>query len=140
MSVKRSSSRQPDCRFYQTVLHLETFFSSDNKFITANRDGRVCLVIDGELKKTEKFKGKVPLVDFINGEIVVATTSGKLKILNENLDVKKEFSAGAVIQTNAPTSLSGNETFIAVGSYTGVVRYYEKNGDKNPTVRYKFKF
>ena len=84
--------------------------------------------------------GTAHLVDFINGEIVVATKIGKLTILNENLDIKKEFSIGTVTETSGPVSLSGNETFIAVGSYAGVVRYYEKNGDKNPMVRYKFKF
>ena len=92
------------------------------------------MFVDGELKKTKKFDGKVPLVGYINGEIVVATKNGKLTILNENLDIKKEFTAGAITKLDDPQSLSGNETFIAFGNFDGVVRYYKRNGDKNPTV------
>ena len=89
---------------------------------------------------TKNFDAKNPLVGYINGEIVVATQNGKLTILNENLDIKKEFTAGAITKLDNPQSLSGNETFIAFGNFAGVVRYYKRNGDKNPTVRYKFNF
>ena len=100
----------------------------------------MCIFVDGELKKTKVFEGKAPLVGFINGEIVVATANGKLTIMNENLDTKKEFTAGAITEISDPWSLAGNEMFIAVGNFGGVVRYYERNGDKNPMVRYKFNF
>ena len=100
----------------------------------------MCIFVDGELKKTKVFEGKAPLVGFINGEIVVATANGKLTIMNENLDIKKEFTAGTITGIEDPQSLSGNKTFIAVGNRAGVVRYYERNGDKNPLVRYKMNF
>ena len=114
-------------------------FSSDDKFITVNKDRTVCLFIDGEQKKIKKV-GSARLVDFINDEVVVATRSGKLTILNENLDINKEFTAGAVTDNSDPRSLSGNQTFIAVGNYAGVVRFYERIGEQIPMVRYKFKF
>ena len=56
---------------------------------------------------------------------------GNLTILDENLEVAKTFD-GTDDQT---VSMSGNATFIAVGDYAGVVRYYKRDGDKKPQVR-----
>ena len=63
---------------------------------------------------------------------MVASSDGKLRILNENLGVKKPFTAGSVTENSTPWSLTGNEKYLASGYRNGVVRYYRKNGDAEP--------
>ena len=63
---------------------------------------------------------------------MVASSDGKLRILNENLDIKKQFTAGTVTKNSCPQSLTGNEKYLASGYRNGVVRYYRKNGDAEP--------
>ena len=62
----------------------------------------------------------------------MASSDGELRILNENLDIKKQFTAGTVTQNSCPQSLTGNEEYLASGNYDGVVRYYRRNGDAEP--------
>ena len=94
-------------------------------------DGSVSIFIEfihGQLKETRKFEGEKTLVQFINDDIVMASSDGKLRILNENLDIKKQFTAGTVTEQSSPCSFTGNEKYLAVsGNYDGVVRYYRKN-------------
>ena len=86
------------------------------------------------MKKMKKLDGRF-YVEYINGEIVVAMHNGKLSILDENLEKKKEFDAGPNDGTSDCQSISGNERFIAVGYLDGTVRYWSRNGGKQPTVR-----
>ena len=72
------------------------------------------------------------MVQFINGEIVMASSNGKLRILNENLNIKKLFTAGKVTRNSVPMSLTGNEKYLASGNYGGVVRYYRRKSDAEP--------
>ena len=136
MLVKLLSSRQQDCKWIQTAL-AQIIFSSDEKFITGNNNGTVCLFINGKLKKTKTFDSAVPLVDFINGEVVVAAQNGSLTILTQDFETEKEFSIRAATESSYPWSLSGNEDFIAVGGHAGVVCCYERKGDNNPMVSCK---
>ena len=108
-------------------------FRSKDKFITGSKDGTVCLFVDCVIKKTMKFNDDV-LVEFINGEIVVATSDGKLSILDESLERKRDFDAGPGAETEFCQSISGNETFIAVGYIKGTVRYWRTNGGKESVV------
>ena len=71
------------------------------------------------------------MVKFINGEIVVAAMNRNLTVFDVNLEILKQFDG----TDDEPVSMSGNETFIAVGDTTGVVRYYERDGDEKPQVR-----
>ena len=112
---------------------MQPFFSSKNKFITGNSDHTVRLFVDCAVKKTRRFN-KETLVGFINGEIVVATIDGKLSILNESLESKREFDAGPDDQIEIAVCIAGNETFVAVGYYDGTVRYWRRNGGNEPTV------
>ena len=75
------------------------------------------------------------MVKFINDEIVVATSDGKLSILDESLECNKDFDAGPGAQIEDCRSISGNETFIAVGYRDGTVRYWRRNGGKEPEVK-----
>ena len=77
---------------------------------------------------------RVSMLEFINGEIVAVTWNGSLRILNEDLEVEKEFNIGENNGGSPPTCLAGNETFLAFGNYAGVVRYYRRNGVKDPHV------
>ena len=99
-------------------------------------DGSVSIFIEfihGQLKETRKFEGEKTLVQIINGEIVMTSSDGILRLLNENLGVKKQFNAGTVTEISTPYSLTGNEEYLAVsGNYDGVVRYYRRNGDAQP--------
>ena len=99
-------------------------------------DGSVSIFIEfihGQLKETRKFEGEKTLVQFINDDIVMASSDGKLRILNENLEIKKQLNAGTVTQNSTPYCLTGNEKYLAVsGNYDGVVRYYRRNGDAEP--------
>ena len=70
------------------------------------------------------------MVTNISGEVVVASNTGCLNVLDDDLDIRKKF-AGI---DNQPESISGNTTFIAVGDSAGVVRFYERHGDKEPKV------
>ena len=72
------------------------------------------------------------MVQYINDEIVVASNDGKLRILNENLSVKEQFTTGTVTKKSTPWSLTGNEKYLASGNADGVVRYYRRNGDAEP--------
>ena len=101
-------------------------------FVTGNLDGSVSIFIDGQPKKTRKIEGEETLVQFIYDEIVMASSDGKLRILNENLDIKKQFTAGTVTQNSTPMSLTGSEKYLASGNGVGVVRYYRRNGDAEP--------
>ena len=110
--------------------------------MTGNNDDSVYLFENGELKKSRKFEGFSFGVQFINEEIVLATETKLLSILDENLDRKKTFNGEDIenLETDGyPDSFSGNKTFIAVGLRTKV-RYYRRNGDTESFVRHIFYF
>ena len=109
-------------------------FRSKDKFITGSMDGTVCLFVDCVIKKTMKFNDNV-LVEFINGEIVVATSDGKLSIWDESLESKRDFDAEPDAKTSQCVTVSGNGTFIAVGYWDGTVRYWRTNSGKEPVVK-----
>ena len=98
-------------------------------------DGSVSIFIEfihGQLKETRKFEGEKTLVQFINDDIVMASSDGKLRILNENLEIKKQFTAGTVTTKSIPWCLTGNEKYLASGNEWGVVRYYRRKGCAEP--------
>ena len=83
---------------------------------------------DGQPVKTVKYQdGWLPLVRFINGEIVRVGHYGKLAVLSDKLEVLKEYykynGTNYVIR-----SLVGNDKFIAYGDNHGVVVYYNRGG------------
>ena len=121
-----------ECKFNDIIFYFQISFRSDKKFVTGNLDGSVSIFVDGQLKKTQKFEGKETLVQFINGEIVAASSDSEMEILNENLGIKKQFTAGTVTKNSTPWSLTGNEKYLASGNEDGVVRYYRRNGDAEP--------
>ena len=97
---------------------------------------------DGELKNRGKFGGFDILIQVINDEIVLATGTKLLIILDENFDHKKIFNGEDIknLKTDDyPDSFSGNETFIAVSVGTKV-RCYRRNGDTESFVRHIFYF
>ena len=62
----------------------------------------------------------------------MASNDGTLRILNENLGIEKQYTAGTVPQNSTPWSLTGNEKYLASGYQNGFVRYYRRNGDAEP--------
>ena len=74
------------------------------------------------------------MVRFINDEVVVASRQGSLVVLNDNLEIIKTFD-GKFTSNQQPRSISGNSKFIAVGDGVGTVRYYKRDGERQPQVR-----
>ena len=89
------------------------------------------------MKKVRKLDS-VFIVEYINGEAVVAMHTGKLLILDDNLETKREFDAEPNARLASCQSISGNEKFIAVGYFDGTVRYWSKSSGTEPVVRLKF--
>ena len=109
--------------------------------MTGNFDGSVSFFVGGLLKHTKQFSGHSPLVKFINGQIVVALACGKLVILDEYLDIKKDFkpgNTGKIYALQIPYELAGNEHFLVSGDNAGVLRLYKRNGDRNPFMTIKY--
>ena len=77
-----------------------------------------------------ELEGELPLVRFINGEIVTAAQNGKLTVLNKKLETLKTFRG----TEKFVYSLTGNNEFIAVGDKNGTVRYYNRVGSIFPKV------
>ena len=55
---------------------------------------------------------------------------GNLVVLDENLQILKKFDG----TDKDPQSVCGNAKYIGFGDGVGVVRYYERDGDKKPQV------
>ena len=85
-----------------------------------------------EIKKHGEFQLDcvAPLVKVINGEIVAIGQHGKLTIFNNNFEILKTFDG----TDQTVVSLAGNEKFVAIGVWSGVVQYYSRSGDKAPKV------
>ena len=137
-------------------MEFLTVPSSNNSFVTGNSEGSVSLFdgrllksthelvpyfpIDGRLSRSRQgfvpFLLRNPLVTFINGEIVVASSDGTMTIFNENLKIKKQITDGAKgkFRFSSPWCLSGNEKFIASSFRDGVVRYFRRYGLNESTV------
>ena len=79
------------------------------------------LYTNGQSVKTVELGGWLPLVRFINGEIVISYLNGKLAILNKSFDVLKTFRGA----NNTVRSLAGDNKYIAYGDYNGTVDYYK---------------
>ena len=71
----------------------------------------------------------------------MALACGKLVILDEYLDDKKDFkqgNTGKIYSPQIPYDLAGNEHFLVSGDNAGVLRFYKRNGDRNPFMTIKF--
>ena len=75
-------------------------------------------------------EGEACSVKFISGEIVAVPMKGNLVVLDENLQILKKFDG----TDKDPQSVCGNAKYIGFGDGVGVVRYYERDGDKKPQV------
>ena len=88
------------------------------------------LYTNGQPIKAIKLGGWIPLVRFINGEIVTDALGGKLAVLNEKLEVLKTFHRSEY----SGRSLAGNENYIAHGDWNGTVTYFSRTGGFFPKV------
>ena len=105
--------------------------SSDSEsFVAASTDGSLTIFKNGKAFRTVKLQGEKPLVRYINGEIVTAAEDGKLTILNQELQILKTFHGSE----SYISSLTGTDSYIALGDYNGTVRFYDRVGSIFPRV------
>ena len=100
-------------------------FRSDEKFVTGNRDGSVSLFNKANLIKTKQLDGFRTLVEYCNGQIIAAPEFGKVTILNENL----EFIEELFVIYEQVRSVSGNDTYLAIADFDGLVTYCRRTDD-----------
>ena len=98
--------------------------------MAASGHGVLTIIKNGEPLKRVQLQGIFPLVRFINGEIITAARYGKLTVLNKKLDFLKTFPG----TERGLYTLTANKKFIAMGDYSGTVRYYDRAGSTIPRV------
>ena len=82
--------------------------------------------------KTKELGGDRAIVGYSNGQIVAAARNGKVTIMNKNLGIMREFDG----PSSGIQSICANETYLALCDFIGSVRYYNRNGDVEPKVRF----
>ena len=75
------------------------------------------------------------MIRCVNEEIITVAKNGKLTVLDQDLEILDSFDdPGSFTLAADIQSLAGNEAYIAFGDSGGVVRYYNRTGDKIPKV------
>ena len=82
-----------------------------------------------KLIKTKELSGTAVTVGYFNGQIVAAAKTGKVAVMDENLEVIKEL--GEI--TDSATTICGNSTYLAL-CVNRFVLYCKINGDMQPKV------
>ena len=103
--------------------------------MTGLKNGTVQKWCDGEIEKTYKCGGILPLMKVLGDEIIVAAVD-KLMILDTNLELKRQLKPTC---SERPYSLDATSNYIAYGTVKGKVGFYDKNGSDEPTVSSKIK-
>ena len=100
-------------------------------FVVGTDNGSVALFNGAKLLKTKQLSGVSSMVGYYNGQIVAAVANGSLTVLNQDLGIIRKFHG---IDGLDARSISGNDTYLALGDEEGLVRYYDRKGGAEPNV------
>ena len=91
-----------------------------------NSDGSLSLFNGSNLVITKKLDDCVTVATYYNGEVIAAASEGKVTILNEDLDIIKDFSG-----RKSPNSIFASDSILAIGHWDeisrGTVQSYKTN-------------
>lgn len=71
-------------------------------------------------------------IKVVNNELVALALRSPLMILDQDLEVIKQFKGTPNL--GAPQCLDANDNYIAFGDYEGQVQFYDWHGPSEPTV------
>ena len=111
----------------QLVFNLR----SGDGYMTSSVNGRIikwnkqCNIV----KEIKPFSAHT-LIKLVNDELVAIAQNGSLMIFDLQLKIVKKFTSSQQI----PSCISGNDKYIAYGSYGGCVRFYSRHGSNEAKV------
>lgn len=126
--MKPLFSRYLKCEYKFQLFFL--FYRSSKRFVVSGADGSLTVFENGKPYKTVKLDGFGPIVRVINNEIISAARSGKVTVMNEELEVLKTFEGTEW----SVRTLVANQKYIAFGDTQGTVRFYDRKGASEPRV------
>ena len=103
--------------------------------MTGTWNGTISIWRNGRISKSIDCNGKGPLIKLVDEDIIVASTNGKLLVLDTTLNVKKQYNT----INDGPLCLSATGKYIAIGTYDNEVIFYDRNGSTEPRVRIKLR-